>query len=164
MFVSPPPKKRETEEEEEEGREFLGRKEGGGGKKRRERGKIAGFLDTLVKEGWRERQKAELTFLHPLPGVRGYNVVNSTFSRAGAAALRRPAPPPVPLTRLYAGKQSCGNPIDPTGHIRPVTSPLTRPTLFPPFKPSESPLVSVFLFEKFPRSGDQARNLSKILF
>lgn len=60
-------KKRETEEEEEEGREFLGRKEGGGGgKKRRERGKIAGFLDT-VEEGWRERQKAELTFLHPLP-------------------------------------------------------------------------------------------------
>lgn len=73
MFVSPPlsllfqKKKRETEEEEEEGREFLGRKEGGGGgKKRRERGKIAGFLDT-VEERWRERQKAELTFLHPLP-------------------------------------------------------------------------------------------------
>lgn len=64
-FSPLPKKKRETEEEE--GREFLGRKEGGGGgKKRRERGKIAGFLDT-VEEGWRERQKAELTFLHPLP-------------------------------------------------------------------------------------------------
>lgn len=67
LFLSSSKKKRETEEEEEEGREFLGRKEGGGGgKKRRERGKIAGFLDT-VEEGWRERQKAELTFLHPLP-------------------------------------------------------------------------------------------------
>lgn len=129
----------EKETEEKEGREFLGRKEGkggggGGGKKRRARRREEkSRISRYPRGGMHERQKAELTFLHPLPGVRRYNVVNSTFSRAGGSSTvtGRPAPSTLsPLTRLYAGKQSCGNPIDPTGHIRPVTFPLTRSTPF----------------------------------
>lgn len=145
MFVPPPPppllpdKKKKRKRKREEGREFLERKEGkggggGGGKKRRARRREEkSRISRYPRGGMHERQKAELTFLHPLPGVRRYNVVNSTFSRAGGSSTvtGRPAPSTLsPLTRLYAGKQSCGNPIDPTGHIRPVTFPLTRSTPF----------------------------------
>lgn len=132
-----PDKKKKRKRKREEGREFLGRKEGkggGGGKKRRARRREEkSRISRYPRGGMHERQKAELTFLHPLPGVRRYNVVNSTFSRAGGSSTvtGRPAPSTLsPLTRLYAGKQSCGNPIDPTGHIRPVTFPLTRSTPF----------------------------------
>lgn len=64
-----------------------------GTEERRNKEKLPGFLEDrtgkgtegLVEgnEGPYGGQKDELTFLHPLPGVREYNVVNSTFSRAG---------------------------------------------------------------------------------